>query len=283
MKFDLSIIIINYNTFELTSNCIRSIYEKVDDIKYEIILVDNASTEKDPEAFKKLFPDILLIKSDRNLGFAKGNNLGILQAKGKYILLLNSDCELMNNAPHVCFKYMEENPDCGISTVRLQYPNGKLQHNCRKFRTISWELLEIIPLYKLYAQKKREEMMLHHYFKHDRKIDCDWVWGTFMFFRADIIQKLPNKKLAEDFFMYCEDVLWCWQIKQLGFNITFLPEGNVIHVHKGSNKGNAEKVRKTVINNHITFMKKIYPDWRWYIFKLIYITKQKAISILSKD
>ncbi|MFN5423175.1 MAG: glycosyltransferase family 2 protein, partial [bacterium] len=173
-----------------------------------------------------------------------------------------------------CFKYMEENPQCGMSTVRLQYPDGRLQYNCRRFRTIKWELLEIIPLYRLLPRQEREDLMLHHYFSHDRIINCDWVWGTFMFFRADIVQKLPNKKLAEDFFMYCEDVLWCWQIKQLGLKITFLPEGKVMHVHKASSKGKIKQIKKTIIHNHSLFMKRIYPDWRWYIFNLIYKTKQ---------
>lgn len=282
MNIALSIIIVNYNTFELTSTCIQSIYNQVKDIPYEIILVDNASTEKDPECFKNKFPDITLIKSEVNFGFAKGNNLGIEQSKGKYILLLNSDCELLNNAPLISLNHMESNADCGISTVRLQYPNGKIQYNCRRFRTITWELLEVLPLYILLPKNKREEVMLHHYFSYDRKIDCDWVWGTYMFFRAETIKRLPEKKLAEDFFMYCEDVLWCWQIKQLGLKITFLPEGRVMHVHKGSSTGNSKNINKVILKNHSMFMKKVYPDWRWYIFKFIYTAKQKAISLLSK-
>ncbi len=281
MNIALSIIIINYNTFELTSKCIQSIYNNVEDISYEIILVDNASSEKDAESFKNIFPDIKLIKSEINLGFAKGNNLGIQQAKGKYILLLNSDCELLNNAPLISLRHMESHPDCGISTVRLQYPNGKIQFNCRRFRTITWELLEVFPIYILLPKNKREDLMLHHYFSYGRKIDCDWVWGTYMFFRAETIKRLPEQKLAEDFFMYCEDVLWCWQIKQLGLKITFLPEGRVMHVHKGSNTGNSNKINKVILKNHTQFMKKIYPDWRWQIFKLIYIAKQKAALLIS--
>ena len=281
MSLELSIIIVNYNTFEITSKCIESIEAKVKEINYEIILVDNASKETDPENFKLRFPSIHLIKSQENLGFAKGNNLGISHAKGKYILLINSDCELINNAPLICLEYMEAHPQCGLSTVKLQYPDGKLQYNCRKFRTITWELLEIIPAYKLLPKKKRENLMLHHYFEHDRTIDCDWVWGTFMFMRSETIKRLPGSILAEDFFMYSEDVLWCWQIKQLGLDITFLPDGLVMHIHKASSKGNSNKLRKTIIKNHATFMKRIYPDWRWYIFKAIYYTKQNVIPYLQ--
>jgi GT2 family glycosyltransferase len=248
----------------------------------EIILVDNASHERNPDDFINIFPEIILIKSEQNLGFAKGNNLGIAQAKGEYILLLNSDCELLNNAPLLSYDYMEKNNSCGMSTVQLQYPNGKLQYNCRRFRTISWELLELIPLYLLLPKKKRESLMLHHYFDHQRQIDCDWVWGAYMFFPSKILLQLPGEKLAEDFFMYCEDTLWCWQIKQLGYTINFLPEAKVMHVHKGSsNSKNKSHFQQMGIKNHATFMRKIYPDWRWYVFNAIYTLKQSIFRIIK--
>ncbi len=278
----VSIIIVNYNTFELTSNCIRSIYNKVKDIAFEIILVDNASNEKNPEDFKVEFPNITLIKSETNLGFAKGNNLGIQHATGDYILLLNSDCELRNNAPLISYEYMKSHPTCGMSTVQLHYPDGRLQYNCRKFRTIGWDLLEVIPLYLLLPKAKKEELMLHHYFKHDREVSCDWVWGTYMFFPRSILKSLPGEKLAEDFFMYSEDVLWCWQIKQLGLSISFVPEGKVMHVHKGSSKGKKNHFQKMGIDNHAIFMKRIYPNWKWYIFNFIYKSKQHSFSLLKK-
>ena len=108
---NLSIIIVNYNTLELTSNCIRSIYQHVKDLQFEIIVVDNASPDMDADELSKRHPGIKLIKSPSNLGFAKGNNLGLSHATGKYILLLNSDCELINDAPNICYEYMESVPN----------------------------------------------------------------------------------------------------------------------------------------------------------------------------
>ncbi len=279
----VSIVIVNFNTFELTSNCIRSIYDKVLGLDVEIILVDNASHECDAEDFKKIFPEINLIKSEQNLGFAKGNNLGIAQANGEYILLLNSDCELLNNAPLLSYDYMKKNNSCGMSTVQLQYPNGKLQYNCRRFRTIEWELLEVVPLYLLLPKKKKESLMLHHYFNHQRQIECDWVWGAYMFFPRKLLGQLPGGKLAEDFFMYCEDTLWCWQIKQLGYSINFIPDAKVMHVHKGSsNNKNKSHFQQMGIKNHAIFMRKIYPDWRWHVFNIIYKSKQALIALIKK-
>ena len=124
--------------------------------------------------------------------------------------------------------------------------------------------------------------MLHHYFDHQVPAECDWVWGTFMLFPASIIQQLPGQKLAEDFFMYSEDTLWCWEFKQLGYKIHFLPEAKVMHVHKGSSaKDKLFKLRTTGIHNHARFMKKFYPGIKWYIFVAIYYPKQLAGLLYS--
>lgn len=271
----LSIIIINYNTFTLTCNCIQSIYDKLVDVDFEIVLVDNASIECDPMLFKQKFPIINLVVSPVNSGFTGGNNLGVDNAKGDYLLLLNSDTELINNAPKICLDHLLQHKEVGMATCQLQYPDGRIQYNCRRFRTISWELLEVFPLYKLLPKAKREELMLHHYFDHQSFADCDWVWGAFMLFPKSIIQQLPRKKLSDDYFMYCEDTLWCWDFKQLGYEVHFLPQAKVMHVHKGSvSKDKWLKIRTTSIRNHAQFMKKFYPDYRWYIFAAIYYTKQ---------
>jgi GT2 family glycosyltransferase len=279
----LSIVIINYNTYQLTCNCILSIKEKLQDLSYEIILVDNASTECNPQLFKQKFPDINLIASAVNTGFTGGNNMGIAQAKGNYLLLLNSDTELINNAPKICYDYMQSHPEVGMTTAQLLYPDGRVQYNCRRFRTITWELLEAIPVYKLLPKKRREQLMLHHYFDHQSFANCDWVWGAFMMFPRGIITELKGQKLSDDFFMYCEDVLWCWDFKQLGYQIHFLPQAKVMHVHKGSvSKDKWLRIRTTSIRNHAAFMKKFYPDWRWYVFAAIFYTKQYGALWIGK-
>jgi len=279
----LSIIIINFNTFKLSCNCINSVYEKLKEVEFEIILVDNASNECDPNLFKIKFPQINLVISNTNTGFAGGNNLGLQYATGEYILLLNSDTELINNAPKICLNHLQENNVAGLVTCQLIYPNGNIQHNCRRFRTIGWELLEIFPLYKLMSKPKREQLMLHSYFDHQSFSNCDWVWGTFMLFPKSIISQFPEKKLSTDFFMYCEDVLWCWEIKQLGYQIHFLPTAKVMHIHKAStSKSKLNGLRLNSIKNHANFMRKFYPDWRWYIFASIYFCKQYMAILAGK-
>ncbi|MEO7768010.1 MAG: glycosyltransferase family 2 protein, partial [Ferruginibacter sp.] len=261
--------------------CIESIYEKLKEVSFEIVLVDNASVECDPQLFKKQFPGIKLIVSETNTGFTGGNNLGIEHAVGDYLLLLNSDTELINNAPKICLDHLLANKEVGMVTAQLVYPDGKIQYNCRRFRTIHWELLEVFPFYRFLPKEKREALMLHHYFDHQRFASCDWVWGAFMLFPKAIIQQLPRKKLSDDFFMYCEDVLWCWDFRQLGYDINFLPQAKVMHVHRGStDKAKLRKVWIISLKNHAKFMKKFYPDFRWYIFAAIYFTKQYGALLL---
>jgi GT2 family glycosyltransferase len=137
----LSIIMINYNTFTLTCNCIQSIREKLVDVEYEVILVDNASVECDPNLFKEKFPWITLVVNPVNTGFTGGNNTGIEHSKGDYILLLNSDTELINNAPKICLDYLMQHKEVGIVSCQLTYPDGSIQYNTRRFRTIGWALV----------------------------------------------------------------------------------------------------------------------------------------------
>jgi GT2 family glycosyltransferase len=125
--------------------------------------------------------------------------------------------------------------------------------------------------------------MLHHYFNHQSEMDCDWVWGAYMLFPRKILSQLPQGKLSDDFFMYCEDTLWCWDFKKLGYKIHFLPQAKVMHVHRGSvSKDKWMRIRKMSIRNHAQLMKKIYPDFRWYIFALIYFSKQYTALLFKK-
>ena len=276
----VSVVIVNYNTFEDTCNCIRSIYAHTKTVDFEIILVDNQSSNCDPHLFKEEFPHIKLIISPENGGFAKGNNYGIAEASGKYVLLLNPDTLLKNDAISILFQEMEKDTRLGISTCHLEYADGRMQPTCRKFRTISWEFLQLSQLFRLMPRKKREERMLHHYFPHDREMECDWVSGACMMIRKEAIQKLPEGKLSDIFFMYVEDALWCWQIKQLGYKVKFFPDGRIVHLeHKSLDKEKLKRLYTTINRHTLIFSKMYYKGVKWYIFAAIYLAKQKILNI----
>ncbi len=253
----VSVIIVNYNTCQLTTDCIRSVIRFTIGTPYEIIVVDNASTECDPQKFLDEFPQILLVKSDKNGGFAHGNNLGIQKASGDYILLLNSDCILTEDSIGKSIDYMKDQPDIGVLGCRLVFPDGKIQYTVRKYKSIKWELFNIfrfIP-YSL-SYKKRAKLMLGKYFRYDQNIGCDWIGGAFFLMPRKVIDQLPGKQLDERFFMYGEDQLWCLQIQELGYRIVFFAGTTVIHLHSGSTKLSKQiKTRKLSAKHELEIMK----------------------------
>ncbi len=231
----VSVVIINYNTFKITCDCIASVIQHTRNCDYEIVLVDNASPNDNPDEFLKLFPGIKLIKSTENGGFAKGNNLGIAAARGDVILLLNSDTVLTEDSISLALAELKRHETIGPLGVRLVYPDGKLQHTARRFRSIRNELLDLArPLLKLLPYEKRSDLMLNQYFHGDRNTWCDWVSGAFFMFHRQMLDKMPGNKLDERYFMYGEDQLWCLQAQQLGYPGYYYAGTTVIHIHAAS-------------------------------------------------
>ncbi len=280
----VSIIILNYNSFALTSNCIRSVIAATKEVSYEIILVDNASTECNADLFLQEFPTIHLVMSPVNGGFADGNNRGIAVATGEYILLLNSDTILHEDAVSKTIQYISNQPTVGVVGCRMIYADGGIQYTARRFRSISWELLDLfrfIPL--LMPYKKRAARMLGKYFKHDENIDCDWLNGAFFLFPKSVLEKIPGKKLDDRFFMYGEDQLWCEQIKKLGYAMKFYAETTITHINSGSTDISKQlRLRKTMMKHELEIMRLRKGKGLYYVvFKMIYGAKEGTRNFIK--
>ncbi len=280
----VSVIIINYNSFALTANCIRSVISQTKGAGYEIILVDNASTECDADLFLNEFPAIRLIKSPVNGGFARGNNLGIEKATGDQILLLNSDTILKEDSISKAAICLENDPGTGVLGCRMTFPDGKIQYTARRFRSISWELLDLFRFFPLLMPyHNRAKRMLGKYFRHDEDMHCDWLNGAFFMFRRDLLEKLPGKKLDEIFFMYGEDQLWCEQIKALGYRNLFCAGTTIIHINSGSSSPSRQlALRRIMMQHELEIMrlrkgKGLY----YYIFKLLFVSKESARNMVK--
>lgn len=252
--------------------------------EYEIVLVDNASTECDAQDFLIEFPTIRLIKSAINGGFAYGNNLGIEHATGDYILLLNSDTVLLEDSISQCIDYIKNYKEVGVLGCRMVYLNRKVQYTARRFRSISWELLDLfrfIPL--LMPYKTRARLMLGKYFHHNENMECDWLNGAFLLFPKEILNKLPQKKLDDRFFMYAEDQLWCEQIKNLGCKIFFFSGTTIIHISSASTSVSKQlALRKIMMKNELTIMKLRKGSGLYYqVFKFIYVSKETVRNFIK--
>jgi GT2 family glycosyltransferase len=253
---DVSIIILNYNTFSLTSQCIQSIYQQTKGVDFEIILVDNASTECSPEKFLELFPEIKLVKNNENRGFAKGCNDGIKQAKGEYILLLNSDTVLLNDAISITSNFLKQHNNIGAATCRLENADTSPQNNCQPFFTLSKIIGEQLRIHKLFPKNKRGKIWWGPYFNYNETAYPDWVWATFFMFPKKILEIFPEQKLPETFWMYIEDMEWCWLIRKAGYKIAFVPEGRVLHY--GGGDAHTDRTKKMMDKNFRKFYELYY-------------------------
>jgi hypothetical protein len=288
---EVSIIIINYNTFEVTCECIRSVVEKTREVTYEIIVVDNASQDVSPDGFLTVFPSIHLIKSKVNLGFSGGNNLGIRQAKGNCILLLNSDTVLKNNAVKISCDKLTSTPTVGVVSCKLLYPDGRVQPVAGRFPSLKRELKNLLRLNKHLSPQQRAEIFLGTEFDYKTEREADWVWGAFFMFPRKLLGHFENGLLPADYFMYMEDVLWCYRIKQLGYRVFYIPGGEVYHLMAGSSidkdSGELERYAKRILPNEYNFLVKtkgfVYAKCYYFIKALNHLShRTKHDRIKSK-
>lgn len=282
---DLSIIIINYNTFQDTSNCISSVYAQTKGINFEIILIDNGSFECDAEQFKLKFPDIILVKNAKNLGFAVGVNLGINYAKGELILLLNSDVMIVENTIKESIdKLTSLPPDVVTITCKIKYPNGNVQPQCNRFPSIQKEVLELTRIHKLMSYTSRAKLFLSTYFDHESDIYPDWIWGTFFMFKREVLSLMPGNKLNDEYFLYGEDLRWCYDVHKVGKKIYYFSQPFIYHQMSKSSKYNDQKY-KYVILNEMDFIKKtrgILYLWIYTLIRVLNLISANSITNLNK-
>ncbi|MCU0418234.1 MAG: glycosyltransferase family 2 protein [Cyclobacteriaceae bacterium] len=270
---EVSIIIVNYNTYALTCACLESIYRHTTGVSFEVILVDNASTECPAEAFTQRFPSVILLKSQSNEGFAKGNNRGLAAAQGGTLLLLNSDTELIDNAIGHAHQLLRHKQREGVAVVtgKLVYPSGEVQPQCGRFPSLSLQLAELFRLQKLLSKHARGRWLLGGFFDHLSPVYPDWIWGTFFCFSSDLLKIFPGRKLPETYFMYQEDLEWCYQLHKHGRKIYYDPRIVVIHHFSGSatNQQLNEQKNKLLRDNLHHFMVRTYGRVYTFLFECL--------------
>lgn len=273
----VSVIIVHYNTFLLTSDCLRSLFGHTREVQLEVIVVDNGSKDRSAIELLQEFPQVRLITSPVNLGFAGGNNLGIQAATGEYILLLNSDTLLTEDSISKSLAHLRSLPDAGVVGCRQVYPDRSVQYTARRFRSIAWELLDLFRIVLfLLPYAKRSRRMLGRYFRHDESVEADWVNGAFMLMPAAVIAQLPGGRLDERFFMYGEDVLWCEQIQKQGYRIYFFAGTSIIHLEGGSTSLEKQlSLRNVMLRHELALMSdRRGKDLYYYIFSFLLVGKE---------
>lgn len=262
MSVDVSIIVVHYNTPVLTEACVRSVLRFTKGCTYELLVVDNASTVGDIRPLADLDERVRLLRQEENLGFAGGNNAGWAVARGQYILLLNSDTELISDAVTASLQALKAEPQVGLLTVKLIYADGRPQYPTGAFPTLTAELLALTRLEKFLSREARIRRYYGDLADPDKVWKPDWVWGAYWLAPRQVLEQMPGGKLAEDFFLYYEDVLWGWVVrKQLGWEVLYTPVASVVHHLSGSEAqqaGEEAKYRRRIFPNERKFLEKCY-------------------------
>ena len=229
---DLSIIIVNYKSKTKLVNCLQSLVRAdLRDLNYEIIVVENHSGDDLADVIASQ-QNINLIISAKNLGMGGGNNLGIKSAGGKYILVLNPDTIVREDAIKKLFTYLNTHDDVGLVAPKLLYPDGKLQLSCSRFPTFFVPVLRRTFLGN-YFSKTRDDFMMTS-FSHDEIMEVDWVMGSCLMFKRNLVLasgEFVQPRFDERYFMYFEDTDLCRSIKSVGYKVIYYPEAVVIHDH----------------------------------------------------
>jgi N-acetylglucosaminyl-diphospho-decaprenol L-rhamnosyltransferase len=234
MEPDLSIIIVSWNTRDLLDRCLQAVWESAAAARLQVIVVDNASDDGSAEMVRQKHPEAVLIQNEANLGFARANNLALPQARGRHLLLLNSDAFLTPPAVDALVGALEASPRLGIAGPQLIYPDGAFQESHGSLPTLGWELLSLFGLNRLWSNAPPSGGAPQGYLR------TGWVKGACMALRRELVEQ--TGLFDEDFFFFSEEIDLCRRAHSAGWEVGFLPQVSVVHAEGGSTRSTAERV-----------------------------------------
>ncbi len=259
-SFDLSVIIVNYNTRELLIKCLEQVYQNItNQLRYEIIVVDNGSTDDSVSAVKKAFPSAIVVVNDSNLGFGAANNRAFSIMRGKYAILLNTDAWPSHGAFEELYHFMETHPDTAMACGQLLNPDGSLQNSVAPFPSVLTLLLNetllgyICP--KKFMTKASKDLT-------PREVSS--CIGACMILRGDVIK--DTRGFDERYFFFFEETDLARTIREKGWKVYFVPKARIYHL-KGRTAGHSASARVLYFESRYKYFKKWYPS----LFPVFYI------------
>ncbi len=224
----LSIVIICWNDWKVIENCLRSIFEATSLVECEVIVSDNGSTDGSIERIRTQFPAVHVIENRANLGFAKGNNVGIRESRGEYILILNPDTIVHPGSLDRWIEFASLHPEAGAFGCRVLNPDGTYQGPARPFPTVGRSLIAALGLRQLERLGRAFQSDIYQSWKGDSEREIDWQSGCCVLFRGDLLKKLEG--FDERFFYHYEEVDLCHRVWEAGYSIRFTPEVTITHL-----------------------------------------------------
>jgi GT2 family glycosyltransferase len=267
IELDISIIIVSYNTRAMTLECIQSIFAQTKTVSYEVIVVDNASTDGSAEAIRTNFPQIDLIASTENFGFARANNVAAARARGRWLLLLNPDTVILDHAIDRLHQFANANPHCRIYGGRTVFADGTLNPaSCWGFPTL-WSIFCFATGLTTLRRTAIFNPESYVGWKRDTVRAVDIVSGCFLLIDRDFWQQLDG--FDAEFFMYGEDADLCHRACKLGARPTITPAATIVHHGRASEPRYAEQ-RVKILAAKISALRRHYPPFTIFAGQLLY-------------
>ncbi len=266
IKMDLTVAIISYNTKDLLRECLRSISDSRPSVIYEIVVVDNSSTDGSGEMVKTDFPDAQIIENQENAGFARACNQALTRAVSEYVLILNSDTVITEGCLDTLFAFMKSHKDTGaVGPLILNFDNS-VQYSSRNFpsfldATVHAFLGTILPSNPFSKRYKRIEC------SHQSEQEVDWISGAAMCVRKEAASSIG--RFDEAYHMYVEDMDFCYRLWRENWKVYFLPDAKVYHYIGQSSKQMSQKMIIEHQKSIYRFYSKLYQDKPWRYLKLL--------------
>lgn len=237
----LSILIVSYNTKDMTLECLKSVFEQTSLHDFEVIVLDNNSSDGSAEAIEAMYPQVKLIKLSKNIGFAKGNNQCSLMASGSYLLLLNPDTIILDNAIDKLLGFAVCRPDAGIWGGRTLFSDRSLNPGSCWRKLSVWNLFcRAVGLSYLFTNSPLFNSEAYGGWYRDSIREVDIVVGCFFLIRKRLWEQLEG--FSDDFFMYGEEADMCMRAKKIGCRPTVTNEAEIIHYGGASEKNRSDKL-----------------------------------------
>ncbi len=257
ISLDISVILVSYNTIEMTKKALGDLFASVGNLKMEVFIIDNASVDNSAEILRREYPNVTLIENKKNVGFGRANNQALPLTRGRYVLLLNTDAFVRPDTISKTVQYMEAHSKCGILGVKLLGSDGILQPSCRFFPT-PWNIF-------------LERSNLKRFFKHTKLVDdmswdhasvkyCDWVPGCYYLIRKEVIDQVGL--FDPRYFLYYEEVDHCLVAKRAGWEVVYFPDTPVVHIggesakQEGAISSKSQQIESLQIESELLYFRK---------------------------
>lgn len=224
---DISVVIVSWNVKDLLIKCLQSVYMLTKELDFEVFVVDNNSKDNTVSMVKDEFPQVNLIANQENLGFGKANNIALKKSRGRYVLLLNPDTELIDNSLWAMVRFMDEHPAADAIGCKLLCSDGSVQYSARHFPSVFTDLMENLYLDAVFPQNAFFNRYKMGFWAHDRMREIDVPYGACLLARRTTLEKTGY--FDERFFMYYDEIDLCRRIKKARGRIYFVPDIKVIH------------------------------------------------------